>query len=62
MTLAALRPADRPFLGVLLMLGFCVLAPVADAFAKDLGGRVGLFHILALRFAIQTALLAPLAL
>lgn len=62
MTLAVLRPADRPFLGVLLMLGFCVLAPVADAFAKDLGGRVGLVHILALRFAVQTVLLAPLAL
>lgn len=41
MTLAALRPADRPFLGVVLMLGFCVLAPVADAFAKERWGAAG---------------------
>ena len=32
--------ADKPFLGILLMLGFCVLAPVGDSMAKLLGARV----------------------
>ena len=30
---------DRPLLGIMLMLGFCVLAPVGDAVAKILGQK-----------------------
>lgn len=56
------RPLDRPFLGVLLMLAFCALAPVADAMAKVLGARMGLGQLITVRFAVQAAVLVPLAL
>lgn len=56
-----LRAADRPLLGILLMLGFCVLAPVGDAFAKVLGMRMGLGQMIAVRFAVQALMLVPLA-
>jgi translation elongation factor P len=51
---------DRPLLGILLMLGFCVLAPTGDALAKHLGATVALAPILAVRFGIQAVILAPL--
>jgi drug/metabolite transporter (DMT)-like permease len=51
---------DRPVLGILLMLGFCILAPVADAMAKLLGPTVPLGQLVLLRFAVQAALLVPL--
>lgn len=51
--------ADRPLLGVLLMLGFCILAPLGDSLAKILGGLVPLTLLLFMRFAIQAAILAP---
>jgi drug/metabolite transporter (DMT)-like permease len=51
---------DRPVLGILLMLGFCVLAPFGDAIAKLLGERVPLGFTVFLRFAVQAAILAPL--
>ena len=50
---------DRPFLGVLLMLAFCLLAPLGDSFAKLLGGAVGLWVLIFTRFAIQAAVLLP---
>jgi drug/metabolite transporter (DMT)-like permease len=50
---------DRPVLGIILMLGFCVLAPLGDATAKLLGPRVGVGELVAVRFAIQLAVLAP---
>ena len=34
------RKADRPVLGVMLMLGFCVMAPIGDASAKALGATM----------------------
>ncbi len=51
---------DRPFLGVLLMLAFCVLAPLGDSIAKLLGGVVALTVLVAVRFGIQAALLLPI--
>ncbi|AWI82816.1 EamA family transporter [Alloyangia pacifica] len=51
---------DRPLLGVLLMLGFCVVAPMGDATAKLLGDKVSIGQLLLLRFAIQAAVLIPL--
>ncbi len=54
--------ADRPFLGTLLMLGFCAVAPLGDAIAKLIGAQVSLGFLLAVRFAIQVALLLPLVL
>lgn len=54
--------ADRPYLGILLMLGFCVLAPLGDALAKLLGDRVPLGQLVLVRFAVQAAWLLPLVL
>lgn len=52
---------DRPFVGILLMLGFCVLAPLGDSVAKLLGGTVALTVLLLARFVIQAVILLPLA-
>ena len=51
---------DRPILGIMLMLGFCILAPLADAIAKILGATVPIGEVVAIRFAVQLVLLAPL--
>ena len=51
---------DRPFAGVMLMLAFCVLAPLGDSIAKLLGGAVALGVLLLVRFAVQAAILVPL--
>ena len=48
---------DRPLLGMALMLGFCVLAPLGDAAAKSLGGRVPVVEILFVRFLMPIALI-----
>ena len=42
--------ADRPVLGISLMLGFCALAPLGDSIAKILGGVVPLFMLLSCGF------------
>ncbi len=42
--------SDRPFLGILLMLGFCMLVPLSDAQAKALGEEVALLALITLRF------------
>jgi drug/metabolite transporter (DMT)-like permease len=52
--------ADRPVLGILLMLGFCSLAPFGDGIAKVLGATLPLLQLVTARFAVQTALLLPL--
>jgi len=51
---------DRPYLGVMLMLAFCVLAPLGDSIAKLLGGVVALSALIFVRFAMQAVLLLPL--
>lgn len=51
---------DRPFLGVLLMLAFCVLAPLGDSIAKLLGGLVALGLLILVRFGVQAVLLLPI--
>lgn len=53
-------PQDRPLLGVLLMLGFCALAPFADSLAKLLGGRLPVIDLAVLRFAAQALLILPI--
>jgi drug/metabolite transporter (DMT)-like permease len=52
--------ADRPLLGILLMLGFCVMAPLGDALAKIIGQTIPLGILLLARFAMQALLLLPL--
>lgn len=54
--------ADRPFFGILLMLAFCVLAPLGDSIAKVLGGRIPLVELLLARFALQALFLLPVVL
>jgi drug/metabolite transporter (DMT)-like permease len=51
---------DRPLLGILLMLGFCVVAPMGDAVAKLLGQQLPLGEILLVRFGVQALVLIPL--
>lgn len=51
---------DRPLLGILLMLGFCVLAPLGDAVAKLLSGAVPLAQLVFIRFALQALILIPI--
>ncbi|MEP1519734.1 DMT family transporter [Ascidiaceihabitans sp.] len=53
---------DKPLLGVILMLGFCIVAPVGDAVAKLLGETVPLGQLILVRFAVQAVLLIPLVL
>jgi len=51
---------DRTFLGILLMLGFCVLAPLGDAMAKLLGADLSVGFLVFIRFSVQVVLLLPL--
>ena len=51
--------ADRPVVGVLLMIGFCILAPLGDAMAKILVVSFTVFQIVAVRYAIQAIVLTP---
>lgn len=53
--------ADRPLLGILLMLGFCVVIPFSDALAKVLGTHFPLLQLVVVRFATQTVLFVPMA-
>lgn len=53
---------DRPVLGIVLMLGFCLLAPIGDSIAKVLGDSVPLGQLVAVRFVLQAAILLPLVL
>ncbi|MEM8653556.1 MAG: DMT family transporter [Pseudomonadota bacterium] len=51
---------DRPLLGILLMLGFCIVAPVGDAVAKVLGQSMPLGQLVLIRFAVQAVILIPI--
>ena len=51
---------DKPLLGILMMLGFCIVAPMGDAVAKILGASVPLGIILIVRFGLQAVVLIPI--
>lgn len=53
---------DRPFLGIILMLAFCVLAPLGDSFAKVLGETIALGVLVFTRFVVQVVILLPITL
>ncbi len=53
---------DRPVLGILLMLGFCIAAPMGDALAKLLGEEMDVAQLVAIRMTLQVLLLAPVIL
>lgn len=50
---------DRPFVGIVLMIGFCALVPLSDALAKLLGETVPLVEMMIARFAFQGVVLVP---
>jgi len=52
--------SDRPLLGILLMIGFCMLAPIGDSIAKLLGETIPLVQLLLIRFGAQVVLLWPI--
>ncbi len=52
----------RTTLGIVLMVGFTLLAPLQDTFAKLVGDAVAVGQIAATRFVFQAGLLLPLAL
>jgi drug/metabolite transporter (DMT)-like permease len=52
--------ADRPALGMALMLGFCIAAPFADALSKRLATEIPVMQLVATRFVVQAAILVPL--
>ncbi|WP_226779189.1 DMT family transporter [Oceaniglobus trochenteri] len=60
--MTVLRAADRPLLGIALMLGFCILAPMGDATAKLLGGTLPVGQLVTVRFVLQVLFLVPLVL
>ncbi|MEX0340285.1 MAG: DMT family transporter [Arenibacterium sp.] len=52
--------SDKPVLGILLMLGFCIVAPFGDAVAKLIGQSIPLGQLLLVRFGVQAIVLIPL--
>ena len=53
---------DRATLGILAMIGFSLIAPIMDAFAKATPDYIPVVQILGARFGIQVLILLPLAL
>ena len=51
---------DRLLLGIAIMLGFCILAWMADVIAKILGGSTPLIQLLFVRFIAQMVILRPI--
>lgn len=53
---------DRTLIGIILMLAFCVLAPMLDAASKLATQTIPIGQIVAARFVVQGALMIPVAL
>ena len=53
--------SGRTSLGILLMVGFSLLAPAMDACAKLIGDALAVAQVATARFVIQCALLLPIA-
>ncbi|MCV6823839.1 MULTISPECIES: DMT family transporter [Halocynthiibacter] len=51
---------DRPYLGILLMLVFCVFAPLGDALSKLIGETSEVMQLVSIRFLAQVLILAPI--
>ena len=57
---AAAPFSDRILPGVLMMVGFCLIAPMIDVFAKIASQTVPVGQVTAARFAVQAVLMAPI--
>lgn len=53
---------DRVVLGVILMLGFCLTAPLIDVASKLAAATIPVGQITTARFVVQGALMLPLCL
>lgn len=53
---------DRPLVGIALIIGFCVVAPFNDAFAKILGNTIPLVQLMTVRLGLQFVILMPIIL
>lgn len=51
---------DKPSLGIALMFGFCIIAPLGDAIAKLLADKVPLAEVVLVRFGVQALVLVPM--
>lgn len=56
------RPTDSTMTGIVLMLAFCVLAPLLDTASKLATATIPVGQITAARFLVQGALMVPVAL
>jgi drug/metabolite transporter (DMT)-like permease len=61
MSLPASDQTARVTLGILFMVGFSIIAPVMDSFAKLIGDGMAVAQVATVRFFAQAALLLPLA-
>ena len=52
--------ADRPIIGILFMMGFCMLAPMGDAAAKSISLVTPMMMMLLARYAVQFILPIPI--
>jgi drug/metabolite transporter (DMT)-like permease len=48
---------DNTRLGLVMMIGFCILAPASDAFAKILGDGIPVLQVVIARFMVQLLLI-----
>ena len=53
---------DRPLVGISFIIGFCVVAPLNDSFAKILGNTIPLVQLLTVRMGLQFVILMPIIL
>lgn len=56
------KAPDNILLGITLMIGFCVTAPLLDVFAKLATDAIPVGQITTIRFVVQAALMAPICL
>ena len=53
---------DKPLVGVALMIGFCVMAPLLDVCAKLAAAEIPVAEITVFRFVVQALLMMPICL
>lgn len=56
---SATPQTDNPPLGIMLMVGFCILAPFSETFVKLLGASIPLLQVVFARFFAQLFLIRP---
>ena len=54
--------ADRPIVGILFMVGFCVFAPISDSAAKSIANATPMVVLLLARYASQWLMTLPVVL